>query len=378
MLNVNAKKILTVVLCAAVAVCFGVPYMGTAHGVTETVFHDRGSASANRTALKQLLGGDEEKVITIADDIKIDAFLKIGDNTTINAYGHTVTTTEKKGVILNYADALDYGALKNVAINGGTWRAASGYKKTMMRFAHADGITIKDATIYANYEGHGIELIACKNVLIDNCKLYAEGTCPSTCHEEQLQIDLAAPSTAPGFKSETGTKYWNGAPCKNITVTNCTVKGARAVCANFTKKPSESKYRTAKNYHSNITIKDCKLTGKNAEPLALFNTKSCTVTGNTIINNTKSRTSYSVGCHVAMMEGTGPAASKSNKVIISNNTIKGARNSIFVFSHNSKKFGTVRITGNNCYCKAGKASAIYAKKGVALSLTKSGNKTHTW
>jgi hypothetical protein len=31
-------------------------------------------------------------------------------------------------------------------------------------------------TIYANYEGHGIELIACKNVLIDNCKLYAEGT----------------------------------------------------------------------------------------------------------------------------------------------------------------------------------------------------------
>ena len=79
-------------------------------------------------------------MITIADDIKIDAFLKIGDNTTINAYGHTVTTTEKKGVILNYADALDYGALKNVAINGGTWRAASGYKKTMMRFAHAEAM----------------------------------------------------------------------------------------------------------------------------------------------------------------------------------------------------------------------------------------------
>ena len=146
----------------------------------------------------------------------------------------------------------------------------------MMRISYASNISINNATVYTNYKGHGIELISCSNVVVNNCTLKAQGKCSKTCVEEQLQIDLSSPTTAPGLY-RLSKKLCNGTPCKNITVKNCTIQGARGICANFAGAGTESKYRKARNYHSNITIENCNVTGISAEAIALFNTKSATV-----------------------------------------------------------------------------------------------------
>ena len=327
-------------------------------------FVPTGSASGNRQALNHLMEGNQPKIINIRNNISIDTYLRPGNNTTINAGKYTITSNN--GVIINDPTAASYGNFKNLTINGGIWKNSSsaGLKGTMMRIGYASNISINHATVYANYTGHGIELISCNNVTINHCTLKAQGKCPKNCVEEQLQIDLSTPKTAPGLY-RLNKKLCNGTPSKNITVKNCTIKGSRGICANFA--ASESKYRKARNYHSNITIENCNVTGVSAEAVALFNTKSATVKNCKITTKTPlKRNSYSVGLAVVYQNGSSPKTNTKNVVTITNNTVKGGRQGIFVYSHTSQKFGTVIVSGNKAYAKKGKANAIQilsAKRG---------------
>ena len=243
-----------------------------------------------------------------------------------------------------------------------------------MRISYASNISINDATVYCNYTGHGIELIACNGVSINGCKLIPQGKCPKKCVEEQLQIDLATPKTAPGLY-RLSPKLCNGTPSKNISVTNCIVSGARGICASF--PGSEAKYRKAGNYHSNITIENCTITGKSAEALALFNTTSATVKNCRVTTKTPlKRNSYSVGLAVAYQKGSSPKTSLKNKVVIENNIVKGGRQGIFVFSHTSKKFGNVIVKKNRAYARSGKRNAIRVISAKKKQVSK--NKTKKW
>lgn len=115
--------------------------------------------------------------------------------------------------------------LKILQLTAGIWKnsSSSGLAGTMMRISYASNISINNATVYTNYKGHGIELISCSNVVVNNCTLKAQGKCSKTCVEEQLQIDLSSPTTAPGLY-RLSKKLCNGTPCKNITVKNCTIQ----------------------------------------------------------------------------------------------------------------------------------------------------------
>ena len=337
-------------------------------------FIPTGNAADNRRALNYLIEGNEPKTININNDISIDTYLRPGNNTTINAGDHTITSGS--GVIINDPTAASYDNFKNLTINGGVWKnsSSSGLKGTMMRISYASDISINDATVYCNYTGHGIELIACNGVSINGCKLIPQGKCPKKCVEEQLQIDLATPKTAPGLY-RLSPKLCNGTPSKNISVTNCIVSGARGICASF--PGSEAKYRKAGNYHSNITIENCTITGKSAEALALFNTtsaavKNCRVTTKTPLK----RNSYSVGLAVAYQKGSSPKTSLKNKVVIENNIVKGGRQGIFVFSHTSKKFGNVIVKKNRAYARSGKRNAIRVISAKKKQVSK--NKTKKW
>lgn len=337
-------------------------------------FIPTGSAAGNRRALNHLISSDKPKIININNDISIDTYLRPGNNTTINAGNHTITSGS--GVIINDPTAASYDNFKNLTINGGVWKnsSSSGLKGTMMRISYASDISINDATVYCNYTGHGIELIACNGVSINGCKLIPQGKCPKKCVEEQLQIDLATPKTAPGLY-RLSPKLCNGTPSKNISVTNCIVSGARGICASF--PGSESKYRKARNYHSNITIENCNITGKSAEALALFNTKSATVKNCRITTKTPlKRNSYSVGLAVAYQKGSSPKTSIKNKVVIENNIVKGGRQGIFIFSHTSKKFGKVIVKKNRAYARSGKRNAIRVISAKKKQVSK--NKTKKW
>lgn len=80
----------------------------------------------------------------------------------------------------------------------------------MMRFAHGKNLTFDGVNIDTNYQGHGLELIACKDCVVKNCKILAKNnkTKNKMSVEEALQIDIATPLTAPGILREGGKQSY--------------------------------------------------------------------------------------------------------------------------------------------------------------------------
>ena len=322
-------------------------------------YHDK------QNILKELT---EKKTCTLqkGKTYYLNSALLIPSNCTLDATGAVIIS--RIAAVRNLARKTDYNDLKNVTIIGGTWKSAvKGGYGTGFQFAHASGITMKNMTIINTcYEGHAIELVACKNVVIDNCKVIAQGKKPAVCGEEMIQIDVATKKTAPFLSG----KLLNNAGCRDVTIRKCTVKGSRAVGVNFAV--------SGKGFHKNIKVKDCKLTGLTSEGLALFNTINAEVTGNTIISNgNKLDDVSSVGLHLDILYGNSPWMAKGTYVI-SGNTIKGGRQALEVYSHMSSKFGKVKITSNKLYCKSGKKNALWADEGSIVKLTEKKNKTYDW
>ena len=323
-------------------------------------------------AIMNALAEDGDVILEDGSTYYIKATLWVENNQSITATGATIIS--KTGAFRNKPSQLNYKSIKGFTVDGGTWKNMdpAGFKKAFIQFSHGSNITIKNATVYCNYEGHAIELIACKNVLIDNCNVKAVGKCKSTSAEEQIQIDVATPRTAPTIGSY-GAKYVKGQTCQNITVSNCTVVGARGICANLCK---DEKYKG--KFHKNIVLTNNKVTGMASEAVALFNVVGATVENNTIVTKSKrTTTAYSVGLHIAMF---GKAPTTMNKAVytIQGNTIKGGRQGVFVYSHSSSKFGKVIAKNNKCYAKAGKDKALVVHKDASKQSKLSKNKTYVW
>ena len=282
----------------------------------------------------------------------VDYYISLNSNNSINATGAKIIVA--KGAVRNDPDnyKTDYSSMSNVRIKGGSWVSPnkSGNSGTTFSFAHCRNITLENMDIRTTHaDGHAIELVGCDGVNIRKCTILAQGTGKATSVEEMVQIDLATPLTAPFLEA----KFQNGLPCKNITVSDCTITGSRGLGANFAGR--EPKF--INKYRSNIKVLNNKLTGKTSEALALFNTINATVKNNTIITNSK-RTgdSHSIGCHVALF-GTIPGFSKG-KITVEKNTIKGGRQAFQLCSHTKSQYGTLQIKNNKLYCKKGKANAL--------------------
>ena len=123
----------------------------------------------------------------------------LGSNTTIIADGATIVMTSKdKGILSNKPEAVNYRALTNVKIQGGTWEITDKKEAcSVMAFSHGSNVTIDGVMILSNYQSHAIELIAMKNTTVQNSTLKVQGRKKKKSVEEALQIDVAAPQTAP-------------------------------------------------------------------------------------------------------------------------------------------------------------------------------------
>lgn len=316
---------------------------------------------------------DSEVILEKNKTYYLKGTLWVKSNQSITATGATIIS--KTGVFRNKPTKTNYKSIANFTVDGGTWKNVSkaGYKKSMIQFSHSQNITIKNATVYCNYQGHAIELVACKNVTVDNCVLKPLGKCPKNSVEEQLQIDIATPVTAPTVGNY-GKKFVRGQTCQNITVSNCKITGGRGVCANFASK--EKKYQT--KFHKNIVLRNNTITGISAEGVALFNVCGATVEDNVIVSKSKrTNTAYSVGLHIAMF-GKAPSGMKSAVYKVNRNSIKGGREGFYVYSHSSSKFGKVIAKRNKCYAKAGKKQAIEVTKESVKKITLSKNKAYKW
>ncbi len=349
----------------------------------QMVFIPSKNSSTNYKNLNHLMSGKKKKTIVIpkGSTVKLGGVLKPGNNTTIIATGAKVIGKKKSNVIF----AAPNKKLKNLSIIGGTWRSVdkNGRTGSLFAFSYVTNLVMDGVDCNANYKGHAIEIIACKNVTIKNCTVAAIGSNPSKCLEEQIQIDLATKKTAPKI-AEFGKKYVKGQTCENVYILNNTVTGARAVGVNWTDS-EKGKWRN--KFHKNVVIKGNTLTGTTSEALAYFNTVGGEISGNTIITNatrTDGNSSYTIGIHVAIM-GIAPESMADSTLTISNNTGYGNRNGIHFkayFNSNETKclsqLGYVTVTGNTVYCKKGKKKAIVQVKQSCRKLTQSNNNLHTW
>ena len=353
------------------AVCAGATLACTACLVAATPAH-----AATRTAknVNQLMSYAAQSGTTVnlvkGKTYTLSRAIRVASGVTINAKGAKIVQNNSKGSVSHYVTKANYSSVKNVTINGGTWINTNSSGLTVMRFAHASNVTVKNATIKDNYRSHAVELIACKDSKVSNCTITASGTKYATCGEEQVQIDIATKATAPGVWSETGkASLVNNQTCKNITVSGCTISGSRGICANFNRGS-----KAITKYHTGIKILNNKVTGNTAEAVALFNTLSATVSGNTVTTKAgKSRGSYSDGLAVRIMGKI--SAMKKGRITLTKNKVTGYRYGINVASLSGSTYKKVTVTKNKIKAKSGKSNALKLSTSVANSYKISKNKT---
>ena len=288
---------------------------------------------------------------------------------TINANGATIIC-EKGAIDQQSLRSAGYSNIKNVTINGGTWKykTASGYTGTSFGFVHGYNINLKNMTLKnTNYNGHAIEFVACKKVLMDNVKVIPLGKKKKSL-EAMVQIDIATKATYPRLKEN--AKLANGATCSNVIIKNCDITGNRALATGYAYK--DKKYLN--KCHKAVTIKNNKLTSYNAEGIFLPNTKKATITGNTIISKcSKTSVVKSAGLHILQV-----GKIKKSTFTVKNNTIKGGLCAIRAWSESKIKIAKVTMKGNKFYCKKGKKKAINVNKHGTKKIVNSKNKTYKW
>ncbi|MEG0919656.1 MAG: hypothetical protein RR967_06510 [Anaerovoracaceae bacterium] len=347
----------------------------TSHGAKVVDFTPTSSARSNGNQLYYALQEEGPKTIVIKEgsNFKIDRVLYLTNDTKIIAKNCTITQIGSgKNIFVHEIKGGNYQSLKNVEIDGGTWQTIGNKAiASIFRFAHADGIKIKNATVYTNYQGHGIGFIACRNSSIDNCKVIAKTQGSSKSLEEAIQLDVASKATAP-FLAREGSKYVQGQTCNNIKITNCTIHGSRGLTTNHTKTENN---KWINKYHSKITVTGNNITSTSSEALVLHNAVGLTVKNNKITTpNKRLKETYSIGLNIALL-GKNKIASKYSNVI-SGNTIKGGRQGLHLWSYTSSKYGKTTVTNNKCYARTGAKNAI--KIGGCKSVVNKGNKSYKY
>lgn len=339
------------------------------------------SAHLNGSALNYLMhdykSAKKHKTIRLPKGtFKTDRGVNIVSDLTIIASGTTVYQTDpNKNIVYHNPTKTDYKSLQNVRIKGGIWKIKNNEKQkratSTIRFNFASGIVLDGCTVYTNHCSHAVELIACKNVRVNKCKLIAKGRNIKTSLEEALQIDLSTKATAPTVAAF-GSRFVKGQTCENIRVTDCVISGSRGICSNKTDTEG-SKYLG--KYHKNITIAGCTITGETSEAVALHNAVGVTVKNNTIVSKgSRLDTVYTIGLNVATFKKNNCSAKYRN--VIYGNKVKGGRQGIFVKAYAGNKFGTTVVRNNRVYCKKGKSNAICVSD--CKKIVQRGNKTAKW
>lgn len=223
-------------------------------------------------------------------------------------------TNLSKGLIYNHGRTSDnkswktargYSLTKNIVIEGkgsvlidggDTSKCGPNDTSDLMRFDHADGVTVKGLTFRNVYGGHHLEFVGVKNGTISNCSF--SGFRRLAGHEndrdygrEAVQLDscwadgtegIRDVTTASGLSEWAGGTYLDGTNCQN-----CTVSGCR-----FTNVPSaigqhhwtnDLRYKNS----SGITIKNNIVSGSRSDKMLRYGItvagmNNVTVTGNQV------------------------------------------------------------------------------------------------
>lgn len=245
------KKILSVLLSAVMALtcCFCFGSNAFANDYTE-IRVSLTSGSDAKPAIQEALNtnrgnnGRPIKVIVPAGSYTLSDHIILYSNTYLECTGAVFKKDYSSGTMiaigLNSDPATGNSYYKNITINGGTFDAD---KKvgTILKFAHASGITVSNATFKNCYNSHHLGFAGCSDVTISGCT-FENNLSTTSDNMEAIQIDILEAYHFPGLSPVS----YDGTMTKNVTITNCTF--------NDVNRGVGSHSEMAGRYMENITI----------------------------------------------------------------------------------------------------------------------------
>lgn len=300
-------------------------------------------------ALNYLLANDREKTLMIPEGttIKLKQGITIGSNTTLIATGVTfVQAGEGVGILENEVTDPDYRSLENVVIQGGIWK--SKHKKKpypLLSLMQASNIQMEDMMVVTSMPEIGVKLTACKNVTMTHCEIRCKKSRIKKKNLEMAAIELnpAVPLLTEGLKSVINENCVNGQVCQNILLEKCVVHGRRGIYAAGVK---QQKYRN--RLHSKIRMRECTVTGTDAEAVLLENTVGFSLRKNLLITRAeRHRGIHASGILVQLFAAQGKTSRLQNR--ISGNVVYSERYSLVVRSQSKCRFGQTEVSSNRSY-----------------------------
>ncbi len=322
-------------------------------------------SSSTREDIQEILdyrktGQAKKLVITLKGNILIDGSLYVYSDTTINAYGATITETKKKASLLASATASRFGSYghekgynmtRNITVNGGIWNGA---KKAgqVIRFVHSSNVKLQGMTIIScTPTGHLISLEGVNTAVVSGCSLTGYGEMKDA--NEALHLDIVHNTkTTPGLKAE----EYDDLPDVNITIQGNTITNVPNAIG--------SHGAVSGVYHKNISISNNNIVNVRNIAVKLYNYKNTVVRHNTIVNaNTgikvytyydDQNTSDRVEGYYSPNRGTRTEplpAGHNYKIDISGNMIRNTGNGSAIYLQASVKrpMKKISVTGNAVY-----------------------------
>lgn len=316
----------------------------------EMMYHPIGDDGIQEAqALNYLLGNDREKTLMIPEGtvIKLKQEITIGSNTTLIATGVTfVQNGEGAGILDNQVTDEDYRSLENVTIQGGVWKSRH-KKKTypLISLMQASNVQMEDMTVITSMPETGVQLTACKNIRMIHCEIRCKKSPKQKkgLHLAAVELDPAVPLLTDELKSVINKSCVNGQTCQNIVLEKCIVHGKRGIYVAGTKR---KKYRN--RLHSRITIRECTITGTDAEAILMENTIGFSIRKNLLITRAdRNQGIRASGILVQLLAAKGKTHRLSNSV--SGNVVYSVRYGMVIRSQSKCRYGKVAVTGNRSY-----------------------------
>ena len=364
--------------------------------------------------LNEINGADEEVIVYFpAGTYYLPKSLRVYSNTHIILDENATLVRIDDGVnnnILHNVDAngaMDqtggYEMSHDITIEGGTWDggdvSTSSKASDIVRFDHAENITVKNCNFTNVYDDHHLELIGVKNALVEGCTFknfyYRKG------YENNYMMAREALQLEAAWTDDINdpTKAWakgsvlDGTACKSVVVTGCTFDNIPC-CVGQHHFTEDGKHRNedieiSKN---RLTFKSSKKNGKTA--ITCYGMNNLKVVDNTIDGDYRFMIHIDAADDVLIKSNTisngyqnGIMVDGGKKITISNNTVKNfkkhgiscgkgqvksiSKNKIQKVSENGICFygGTVKDISKNTIKKAKKSgiSVIGGKVGSKKS-----------
>ena len=326
------------------------------------------STAAFQTALNLVRDRGGGTVVVPAGEYKMTDTLRIYRNThlildpaatIVRHHNHSHLVNGDPGE--NYPEYSGHG---NIIIEGGTWYGnVASFPDPFNGFGIGRGknIVIRNVVFKDIFAYHAIDMNACEDVLIDNCKflghLDPDGT---NGVKEAVQIAM---HTQAGF-SLFGP--FDATPCRNVTIRNCYFGNSDTSGMSPWPVGVGNHYAVHDVFNSNIKVLNCTFEGCTYAAVRSFKFNDVVVDGCTFND-----------CNIAVLCSNTPAGSESSKdkdgnqtnlpqsgkrYKIVNNTIKGAVTGIGIYGQvydtNIAKCADIVIANNFFHDDVGGGNAI--------------------